>query len=353
MIPAYFMSAGNRLYFSAGDEQHGQELWMSDGTEAGTTAIDIIPGIQSSWPKPLFVDDKGQILFAADGHFYRAAGAGPAIDKISELEPLYVRQSGETIYFTAFHKDYGIEMFSLQNTKVTQQIDFTIPDHVVGDNKFQLSATTNSGLAVAYATTSDKITLDGINVTPNAAGHVTITASQAGDDQFNAATKDATFCINPEKPLNVVLAGIELGSLTSSSPHGNQWFENGESIPGAIDQVYTPGHSGVFTIQVTIDGCKSEMSDLINFDYTALEDEVSGLTIYPNPANEIINVSWPSEPDLVELSLVSMQGVELEKTTFQNSLSLGLRSRSNGIYLLRVKSEKRNTTYSFKLVVFH
>ena len=46
--PAGFMVLGGVIYFSAGDETHGWELWKSDGTAAGTVMVRDINAINGS-----------------------------------------------------------------------------------------------------------------------------------------------------------------------------------------------------------------------------------------------------------------------------------------------------------------
>lgn len=64
--PANFQVHGGRLYFAASDPIHGRELWSSDGTGAGTTLIaDVMPGDRSSNPAMLCVAGK-QLFFGAE-----------------------------------------------------------------------------------------------------------------------------------------------------------------------------------------------------------------------------------------------------------------------------------------------
>ena len=43
---------GDRVFFIATDGVHGQELWVSDGTEQGTYMVmDIVPGPEGSVPQ--------------------------------------------------------------------------------------------------------------------------------------------------------------------------------------------------------------------------------------------------------------------------------------------------------------
>ena len=56
---------GAKTYFSADDGQSGEELWVSDGTEAGTFLLsDINPGPKDSSPRAITEVD-GAIYFSA------------------------------------------------------------------------------------------------------------------------------------------------------------------------------------------------------------------------------------------------------------------------------------------------
>ncbi|WP_372898649.1 ELWxxDGT repeat protein, partial [Stieleria sp.] len=67
--PFHLTAAGNKLFFVADDGTHGYELWMSDGTEAGTVLVsDLAPGETSSSPDRLTFAaaiDQGTLFFTA------------------------------------------------------------------------------------------------------------------------------------------------------------------------------------------------------------------------------------------------------------------------------------------------
>jgi ELWxxDGT repeat protein len=66
--PSSLTAVGNQVFFTAGDDVHGQELWVSDGTRDGTVMVaDVKPGRRPS--EPLALTEMGGNLFfsARDG----------------------------------------------------------------------------------------------------------------------------------------------------------------------------------------------------------------------------------------------------------------------------------------------
>ncbi|HEY4588459.1 MAG TPA: ELWxxDGT repeat protein, partial [Thermoanaerobaculia bacterium] len=64
--PPPFVPAGDRLFFAAADRDRDQELWVTDGTPAGTHRVrDVQPGAGSSYPQDLTAAG-GLLYFTAD-----------------------------------------------------------------------------------------------------------------------------------------------------------------------------------------------------------------------------------------------------------------------------------------------
>jgi ELWxxDGT repeat protein len=71
---AYVTAFNGRAFFTASDAEHGQELWVTDGTDAGTSLFaDLVPGTGSSGPIALVVSGSKLYFAASDspGFTYR------------------------------------------------------------------------------------------------------------------------------------------------------------------------------------------------------------------------------------------------------------------------------------------
>jgi hypothetical protein len=179
--------------------------------------------------------------------------------------------------------------------KENQTITFgTISDKTLGDAIFSLTAASSSNLAVSFSTTSNKISISGNQVTLVSAGRAIVSASQAGNTNYNPATSvDQSFCIKPAKP-SITLSNDNTSSptLTSSATAGNQWYLNGTAISGATNATLQITQAGVYKVQVQIDDCISSFSDDQALIVTAVEPgQINQLEVYPNPAREELVVN--------------------------------------------------------------
>ncbi|HXI04625.1 MAG TPA: ELWxxDGT repeat protein, partial [Candidatus Saccharimonadales bacterium] len=88
----YFSESGWKVWFAADDGVHGEELWSSDGTAAGTNLVeDVFPGPDASSIIQLSVMD-GDLLFRADDgshgtELWRAAGVGGGAMMVQDIAP--------------------------------------------------------------------------------------------------------------------------------------------------------------------------------------------------------------------------------------------------------------------------
>ncbi len=128
--------------------------------------------------------------------------------------------------------------------------------------------------------------------------------------------KILTFNPIPATP-SVTVSGLV---LSSSSPANNQWKRNGQNIPGATNQQYTPVQSGIFTVVVTNGGCESNISQGVPFTVVSTVEEMSNLleiNIYPNPSEGQIHLEARGlKSAQVEAKLMDVLG----KTLWNQSL---------------------------------
>lgn len=125
--PVRMVKAGDRLFFLAGDGEHGVELWASDGTAAGTVLVrDITPGEGSSFfdTSSLAVAG-GKVYFSAtDGvsgfELWESDGTAAGTRRVQDIAPGPLSSSpdelavaGNRLFFAADDGVHGMEPWAL------------------------------------------------------------------------------------------------------------------------------------------------------------------------------------------------------------------------------------------------
>ncbi len=125
--PRQLTRLGNRIVFSAEDEEHGLELWVTDGTYDGTALLkDIAPGTASSVPDDLVVRD-GVLYFSAWSPTYgreawRSDGRSAGTVRITDIapgpqssSPQRFARAGNRLFFSATDQIHGYELWAISD----------------------------------------------------------------------------------------------------------------------------------------------------------------------------------------------------------------------------------------------
>ncbi len=131
----WLTGTASKVYFVADDGSHGREPWVTDGTPAGTRMLaDLVPGEASSLPEQLLPVGT-QLLFSA---YTPDAGREPWITdgdavgtrRLADLAPVALPSSpqaftpsGSRVYFVATD-DTGFELYAVPRNEVDGSLDF-------------------------------------------------------------------------------------------------------------------------------------------------------------------------------------------------------------------------------------
>jgi hypothetical protein len=130
--------------------------------------------------------------------------------------------------------------------------------------------------------------------------------------------------------------------LTSSSPVNNQWFVNGNPIPGATGQVYIAPGPGSYTVVVTdpATGCSSESLPvlIVSVGEPAV---ASNLILYPNPAGDYVIFENGSQAEAL-VALIDMTGKTIGPAIAVPARSrriIGTAGLPAGVYVLKSQTD--------------
>lgn len=146
--PLHLTHSGNlfmgKVFFSADDGSHGTELWVTAGTEASTRMVaDINPGLADSHPDYLtayngnlifhaFTDTYGEELYITDG---TEAGTRLLIDICpgsTGSRPEYLTAAEGKVWFSADDGTHGQELWVTDGTTENTQMILNINTHTSG-----------------------------------------------------------------------------------------------------------------------------------------------------------------------------------------------------------------------------
>jgi ELWxxDGT repeat protein len=127
--PENLTRVGHRLFFTADDRTHGRELWVSDGTAAGTSLVkDIAPGLKDASPQKL-TEVNGLLFFVTEDDddiigLWKSDGTEAGTVLVKDLSPvdgggidsIHLANVSGTLFFTYGEAGQGIELWKSDGT---------------------------------------------------------------------------------------------------------------------------------------------------------------------------------------------------------------------------------------------
>ena len=144
-------AVGSRVFFGLRDEEHGHELWASDGTREGTRRVrDLAPGTQDSVPGELTAF-QGMLYFTAaavpgERRLWRSdgteAGTVPVHPVDTGSPPALPTVHGGRLWFFASDAEHGRELWSTDGTEAGTRLEV---EFVPGPDFFLATTMTSLG----------------------------------------------------------------------------------------------------------------------------------------------------------------------------------------------------------------
>ncbi|MEJ1239283.1 ELWxxDGT repeat protein [Chryseolinea sp. T2] len=253
-----------KVVFSANDEATGRELWITDGTEAGTALVkDVLPGAESSIVRNEFVVYQNRVYFIADDgthgpELWSSSGTPETTTLVKDIVPGTessvpgkLKALDDLLYFQAYTPENGVEVWSTDGTANNTKLLVDVIPGAEHSNPFGF-VKVNDKLVFFADTQSKGVQLWGYS--PETSGPVT-----AVEDL------EAVFSIYPNPSAGVYRVHFSEGT-TAVDVH--VYSTDGKSIPaklngdGTLDLCGAP--VGVYLIKIN-SGSQSFVRRVVKF----------------------------------------------------------------------------------------
>jgi hypothetical protein len=148
----------------------------------------------------------------------------------------------------------------------------------------------------------------------NGSGFSQITATTSGDyyaqvmnaDGCSTNSDTVTVTVFPTPPTPSISYTANDTLMTSSEATGNQWYFNGNMMPGETNQTLRPLNLGNYSVRIIdSNGCEGDMSAMQFYNSIGLEESLGDhIKLYPNPTQGRVTL------ELNQLEVASLRVVD-------------------------------------------
>ena len=252
----------------------------------------------------------------------------------------YVKDQSVSSGYDCGWVDYII-MPPIENASVLSVMASADPTDICNGESSQLNAYASGGSGNYSYSWVPTDGLDNPNIqnpvaTPSSTTTYVVTVSDGNDN----ATDNVTLTVNPLPSTPTITQ--QDNTLVSDAETGNQWYDSNGAIEGATGQVYEPTATDNYYVIVTNEfGCESEQSNVIYFVYTGIEELSHTVSIYPNPASGILNISGLNGKD-TSVEVFDSKGNGVLSISHFGSGKIDISNLERGIYIIKIVNDDVN-----------
>ena len=221
----------------------------------------------------------------------------------------------------------------------------------MGQPPYTFSYNLNGGstLSVSTATNADTVSIPISTAATGLFTHSLVAVREGSPNGCNQSqTGAATIVIALEPPKPIIIPGNG-DTLVSSATVGNQWYYNGNAIPGGNSQKLRATATGSYNVQVNLSGCLSPLSETFNFVPTPVifVDPTNFIRFHPNPVVREMTVDfrWSSTTSLTATVHDTQGRLVTRLSELRTGRKVDMSLLSAGTYVIRFYNRKGEMIY--------
>ena len=357
------VTCGNNAFFSAGDFTYGYELWKSDGTVAGTTMVkDINVGADGSYPYS-FVSYNGSIYFGAYDNSYittlwKSDGTAAGTFMLANVQlpytfkndglNQYVCISNNTLYLSVFSNEtFEGRLWKTNGTAAGTKL--ASPDLFY---PYNLSDVDGTLFFNAY-----NVSFEGglWKLRPNETNPQLIKPGVF--IQYPAGACGKLYFVN-----NDVLWSSD-GTNAGTNPVNDPFLSGLNSLSnltGSNNKLFFSANSYQTGFELFVGNACSSSSDALVAQRAApavsqADDEIIQLSIYPNPAKDVMNVIFHRQSTAtIKITITDITGKLLLHKNVparngNNAVPISIKSLPPGSYFIKLSGYENQVKQFVKL----
>lgn len=316
--PDEFTIFNGKLYFTANDGTHGNEIWVIDGNNPPEMIFDFYIGDEGLSPSYFsIIDNKmyfqgyspnnGYETWIYDGvnapFLYTEINQG-----FTDSYPFNFTYFNDMVYFSALHNQYGQELFNMCPYSAPVELTETACESY----NFFGEIITSSG------------NYEHTEIGANGCDEITY---------LNLTIENPNYSI--EQNAHIITVTADNASF--------QWLDCNNSyspIVGETSNIFTATQNGTYAVEITQGTCV-KISDCYNVTSLNVKNLSNDFSVYPNPTNGKIIVKC-EKLKVKNVVITDITGKVIFSTDVESNLTeMDISELSKGIYFLKIETENQ------------